>query len=207
MESLRKLDGTIPNVLKRGAKYFTISTDRFLFNDTLNFSSPCNLSSFLKQWKVEEKKSIFPYTRYGGVEELVADTNFPPRSAFYSDLTKQDVDLEAYNEAARYFNACKLLPENDPRKMRHMGDWLKFYNLLDVGPLCQAMERSFECFYTFFGLDATQYLSLPRIALEAVVKMYAQKCSYIFTFGEKWNAYRKAHRDNVNGGCVAVYHR
>lgn len=197
----------IPNVLKRGAKYFTISTQKYLFNDTLNFSSPCNLSSYLKQWRVEELKSIFPYQYYSTVEDLVADTEFPPRDAFFSDLTKKHVDEKIYNEAKNYFYACKSLPENDPRKMRHMGDWLKYYNTLDVGPLCKAMGRSFECFHTFFGLDATQYLSLPRIALEAVLRMYDPKCSYIYTFGERWNEYRQAHRDNVNGGCVAVYHR
>ena len=88
-----------------------------------------------------------------------------------------------------------------------MRDWLKYYNLLDVSPLVTAMDRSFDCFHRYFDLDATLYLSLPKIAMEAVLKLYDQSCSYIFTFPQQWNEIRQSHRDNVNGGCVGVYHR
>ena len=207
LKALKNIDGEIPNILKRGAKYFTISTKKFLFNDTLNFKSPCRLSDYLEQWRVVEKKSIFPYQKYSSVEDLQNDTEFPPEEDFYDCLKQKCVDPDLYKTASDHFYKCKALPDNHPLKMRNMRDWLRYYNVLDVGPLCEAMSRSFECFHAYFQLDATQFLSLPRIALEAVLKSYDQKSSFIFTFGEKWNDYRKAHRDNVNGGCVAVYHR
>lgn len=207
LRSLEKLEGVIPNVLKRGARYFCISTPRYSLNDTLNFSSPCKLTKYLKQWKVDEQKSIFPYSRYSSIEDIVADVDFPPPESFYNELYKEDVDPNLYNEACNYYNFCKGLPDDDARKMRNMGDWLEFYNKLDVRPLVTAMDRSFECFHTYFDLDPTIYLSLPKIAMEAVMKMYDQNCSYMFTFGAQWNDIRQIHRDNVNGGLVAVFHR
>ena len=207
LQSFERLENIIPNVLKRGARYFCISTPRYSLNDTLNYSSPCKLSKYLKQWKVEEQKSIFPYRHYSSIEEIVADTEFPPPEAFYNELYQEDVDLQLYENACKYFNFCKELSNDDPRKMRNMGDWLEYYNKLDVRPLVTAMDRSFECFHKFFGLDPTIYLSLPKIAMEAVMKMYDQKCSYIFTFGGQWNEIRNIHRENVNGGLVATFHR
>ena len=68
MKSLERIEGSLPNVLKRGARYFSISTKRFRFGDTLNYTSPCKLSKYLQQWKVEEVKSIFPYQRYSSIE-------------------------------------------------------------------------------------------------------------------------------------------
>ena len=137
----------------------------------------------------------------------MAETEFPPPRAFYSNLTGESVDTVAYHTAKNHFYRCKDLAEDNPEKMRNMADWLRYYNLLDVSPLVVAMDRSFDCFHRYFQLDATLYLSLPKIALESVMRLYDQSCSYIFTFGNDWNHIRQAHREHVNGGCVGVYHR
>lgn len=205
--ALEENTGKLPNVLKRGARYFTISTEEVVFNDSLNFTAPCNLSSYLKQWKVKEEKSIFPYQFFSSVEELKECTEFPPINAFYSSLTKKTVEQDIYDRTKAYFDYCKSLPNQHPEKMRHMGDYLAFYNRLDVSPLVEAMNRSFACFHKYFNLDPSQYLSLPKIALQAVMKLYDQNSSYIYTYGQDWNNYRQAQRDNVIGGAVAVYHR
>ena len=207
VNALQEKTGEIPNVLKRGARYFTISTNEIIFNDCLNYTAPCKLSGYLEQWKVVEKKSIFPYQLFSSVEEMVSCTEFPPVEAFYSSLSKTAVEPEIYNATKSYYNRCKRLPEGHPEKMSNMGDFMAYYNKLDVSPLVEAMNRSFECFHKYFGLDASQYLSLPKIALQAVMKLYDQNCSYIYTFGQSWNTYRQAQRDNVIGGAVAVYHR
>ena len=207
VNALEEKTGELPNVLKRGARYFTISTPEIIFNDSLNFTAPCNLSSYLDQWKVTEKKSIFPYQYFSSVEDMVQCTEFPPIEAFYSSLSKSTVEAEIYNATKLYYDNCKLLPDHHPEKIRHMGDFMAYYNKLDVFPLVEAMNKSFECFHKYFGLDATQYLSLPKIALQAVMKLYDQNTSYIYTFGQNWNDYRQAQRNNVIGGAVAVYHR
>ena len=207
VNALEEKTGKLPNVLKRGARYFIINTDEIIFNDTLNYTAPCNLSSYLSQWKVTEQKSIFPYQYFSTVEELRECTEFPPIEAFYSSLTGKSVEQDIYDQTKAHFNHCRGLPDGHPDKMRHMGDFLAFYNKLDVSPLVDAMNRSFACFHKYFGLDPSQYLSLPKIALSAVMKLYDQNSSYIYTYAVNWNNYRQAQRDNVIGGAVAVYHR
>ena len=69
------------------------------------------------------------------------------------------------------------------------------------------MDRSFESFHKFFNLDPTQYMSLPTIAMNAVLKSYDKSSSFIYTFAQNWNHYRHLQRENVTGGAVAVFHR
>lgn len=198
----------MPNILKRGLQYFSITTKLFKFNDTLNYSSPCNYSKYLKQWKVKEiGKSIFPYQLYSTVEELSAATEFPSRESFYSTLTKKEVSVEEYESAKKEYDGKKSLPDDNPNKMRSMLCWLRHYNLLDVGPLVKAMSNCFEAFFSNFGMDASQYLSLPTIACNALYKSYDQQCSYIHTFPNEWNHIRQLHRDNIIGGLVSCFHR
>ena len=80
--------------------------------DTLHFTSPCNYSGYLKQWGVTEEKSIFPYQYYSSVEELEASTCFPPKHAFYSELTEKDVSDEDYNTAKNEYDTKSCLPGN-----------------------------------------------------------------------------------------------
>ena len=196
-----------PSILKRGLQYFTITTKQFKFNDTLNFTSPCNYSKYLKQWRVDELKSIFPYQHFNSIEQLQATTEFPPHSAFFSSLTQKNVDLDEYERCRAEFNRRKALPDSSPEKMRNMGCWLKYYNTLDVGPLVQAMSNCFEAFFKHFHIDATQYLSLPTIAQTALYTAYDPNAAFIYSFGQKWDEIRQLHRENINGGMVACYHR
>ena len=194
-------------VLKRGASYFTIGTSRLQFHDVLSFSSPCSLSKYLKMWGVSENKSIFPYQHFRTVEEVVATTNFPGHLAFYSSLKDTNVDPEIYAETRKYFEFCKKLPASDPRHMRNMGCFLRRCNLIDCRPLVEAITTSFAAFHRYFGLDPLQSLSLPSIAMKACLRLYDQDCAYIYSFPGIFDDIRAAHRANVVGGAVAVYHR
>ena len=98
------------NMIKQGAQYRSIYTERFTFGDCLNYSSPCKYSNYLKQWKVHEEKSIFPYQYYSSVEELEAATDFPPKQAFYSDLTEVGVTDEEYESAKNEYDSRRALP-------------------------------------------------------------------------------------------------
>ena len=107
-----KILGETENVscLKKGAQYFAIYSDRFTFTDVLHYSSPCSYSNYLKQWRVSEKKSIFPYQYYSTIEELEQATEFPPIEGFYSDLTMSSVSHEDYIKAKAEFDQRKNLP-------------------------------------------------------------------------------------------------
>ena len=100
------------DVIKQGAQYRSIYTAEFAFRDCLHYSSPCSYSNYLKQWKVQEEKSIFPYQYYNSIEELETATEFPPREGFYSELTGRNVSEEDYVKSKREFDNRKSLPGN-----------------------------------------------------------------------------------------------
>ena len=88
-------------------------------------SSPCNLSKYLKTWGVKEKKSIFPHGRYGSVEEMKIDLDFPNQIEFNSSLSSSKVSDEDYFAAKEEYYRRKKLPAGHPEKISNMLDWLK----------------------------------------------------------------------------------
>ena len=95
----------------------------------MNYSAPCSLSKFLRTWKTVEVKGIFPHGYYSTVEEL--DTRcFPPKSAFYDNIKKQEVDHDLYEQVKSDYIRRLNLPETDPDKFKSMKCFLKHYNLL-----------------------------------------------------------------------------
>ena len=71
-----------------------------------------------------EEKSIFPYTYYNCVEEL-QQTQFPPHSAFYSELKGSNVTETEYNKAKSEYERRFALPEGHPDRMVNMRSWLE----------------------------------------------------------------------------------
>ena len=162
------------NAIKRGTGYMALTVTKVVgdrkasitFRDVLNYTAPCRLSKYLKQWGSELAKSIFPYSLYNSIEEVEQATEFPPYEAFYSELTQSNVNREEYNDARNEFERRKRLPSNHPEKMNTMKDWLKYYNCLDTQPLVGAMENSFQKFFFYFKVDPNMHLSLPTLAFK-----------------------------------------
>ena len=61
---------------------------QLIFKDILMFSSPCDLSSFLRQWNTKSEKSIFPYSFFDSIESVSKQLSFPPKEAFKNELKK-----------------------------------------------------------------------------------------------------------------------
>ena len=57
-----------------------------VFKDVRHYSSPCDLATFLKTWEASAEKSIFPYQKFGSIEELEQTIEFPTIEDFYSEL-------------------------------------------------------------------------------------------------------------------------
>ena len=108
------------DTIKRGTTYMALTLSRklddrkscFTFRDVLNYTAPCRLTKYLKQWGAELQKSIFPYSYYSSIEELEAAVDFPPHDAFYSDLTQSNVDISEYESSKSEFYRRRELPEN-----------------------------------------------------------------------------------------------
>ena len=136
------------------------------FRDVLNYTAPCRLTKYLKQWGSVLAKSIFPYSLYNSIEELENATDFPPYETFYSELTQSNVTQDEYDDAKAEFERRKQLPVNHPDHIKSMKCWLKYYNCLDTKPLVTAMENSFDKFFYYFKVDPNMHLSLPTLAFK-----------------------------------------
>ena len=195
------------SVLKKGNQYVSISAGNYVFKDALLFTSPCSLSKYLKQNSVLEKKSIFPYSWFHSVEEMAACTEFPPHSAFFSQLKNQNVSMEEYVEAATEYNRRRALPESDPEKFYSMIDWLRYYNELDTVPLAHAINNSFANFFKIFGIDPAFCVTLPKFAQQCMFRLYSKDEPLCYSFHKKQGDLRELSRENLTGGLVNVFHR
>ena len=75
-----------PIVIKKANKYVSFKFGDVQLLDILNFlGGATNLDSFLKAYKTEETKSVFPYEWFDDAEKLSLD-HLPPYECFYSKL-------------------------------------------------------------------------------------------------------------------------
>jgi len=195
------------SVIKKGNSYFTIGCESFTFKDVCNYTSPAPLSKYLAQWGVSETKSVFPYTYFNTVADISQCSEFPAHEAFYSDLKDKNISENAYFAAKVEYNRRKSLPIGHPEKMNNMRDWLIYYNILDVAPLCQALDNSFRTFYHLFNIDPSHCFSLPKLAQECMFGLYSTDAPLSYSFTPKMDHVRKIFRDNIIGGIVNVFSR
>ena len=175
--------------------------------DAYRFTSPCSLSKYLKQNGVAETKSIFPYSYFNSIEELRNYHEFPPRSAFYSELRNSEIPEDDYETAKSEFYRRKALPLDDPDHIDSMENWLIYYNLLDTAPLAHAIHNSFESFFEIFKMDPSWCVSLPAFAQQCMFREYEVGEPLCFSFCKKQAELRKLFRENLRGGLVNVFHR
>ena len=115
MTQYAEIYGEKLDVLKKGSQYFNISLEKIIFKDILNFSSPCSLDKYLKQWyDGDVGKSIFPYQAFDSIEKIRSCKQFPAYEKFYSDLKQKNVDLQEYEAAKMEFNRRRNLDPTDP---------------------------------------------------------------------------------------------
>ena len=195
------------SVLKKSASYFSVSCGGLIFKDALNFTSPTRLDKFLTNWEAPFSKSIWPYSRFGSVEEIKMTKTFPKRSEFFSELKGENVTKEEYAKAAREFHRRKLLPKGHPEKINSMLGWLKVYNLLDVSPLATALENCFRSYSKFFDVDPMISSSLPGMAQTAMFKNLDENSPLLYSIPEKFKSVNDIFRENVIGGLVNCYSR
>ena len=195
------------SVIKKGAAFFNASTEKLSFKDVLSFTAPCKLEKFLKTWKSPAAKSIWPYSYYGSVRELKLAKTFPPRNAFYSELTGQLPSMELYIESKREFARRRLLPKYNKDKIYSMYGWLKFYNITDVVPLANALTNCFHAYRQNFSVNPLLGYSLPSLALSAMFAQFPSESPYVMTPSVKIKDVHEKYRNSVYGGLVNVYKR
>ena len=140
--------------------------------------------------------------------------SFPPKQAFFNKLKQQHISDDDYNSSKSLFQSKQAAGE-----WKNMGDYLKYYNLLDVEPLVQAITSCFNNYAKFFNVDSCSRMSLPSIGFEAMYRMYDQALPFVFSFNDKVvkniekylkrtvKPIREVFREQVVGGLSTVFHR
>ena len=87
------------------------------------------------------------------------------------------VNDDDYNEAKALYESKCSLPEGDPERWTNFADFLRYYNLLDVRPLVQALSICFQKFREFFGVD-------PGTNIVNIENIYIKYKNFILTLND-----------------------
>ena len=153
------------------------------------------------------------------MQQIRNATSFPAKEAFFNTLKQQHIAEDDYSSCKSLFESKQAAGE-----WRNMGDYLRYYNLLDVEPLVQAITICFDNYAKFFNVDACSRMSLPSIGFEAMYRMHDQALPFVFTSNDKKKKGKKVKkieeylnhkikpvrelfREQVIGGLSTVFHR
>ena len=150
---------------KNGRMMF-INTPRFKFLDVLNYLAPgITYDKWVKTYGATLTKSWLPYEWFDSPAKLDIP-GLPPYLAWYSKLKGEYVlTLKEYDDCHRVFRE---------RGMRTFGDWLEYYNNLDVALFLEALQKMKE-FYTGLGVDIFKdAVSLPGVSQQYILRKTLQ---------------------------------
>ena len=143
--------------IKKNNAYFCVANNDFVFLDITNFLSPgTSYSSFLKAFEIEEQKGFFPYDYLDHPDKL-NDTRLPAYEDFFSEIKGENV----LGNRENYAMIQKIWKDNN---METMKNYLEYYNLLDVVPFVEAVDK-LQNMYTEKSVDMFKSaFSVPGIA-------------------------------------------
>ena len=151
---------------EKNGRIMFINTPKFKFLDVLNYLAPgITYDKWVKTYGAILTKSWLPYEWFDSPAKLDFP-GLPPYMAWYSKLKGEYVlTLKEYDDCHRIFRE---------RGMRTFGDWLEYYNNLDVAPFLEALQKMKE-FYTDLGVvifkDA---VSLPGVSEKYILRKTLQ---------------------------------
>ena len=158
------------NVAKKENSYMFLSTSNFKFLDIKNYLAPgLSYDAWCRAYGCELQKLAFPYEWFDSFEKL--NHKGPVKyEEFYSSL-KGGITISQ----EEYQNFCD---EFSKRGCVTMKDWLKEYNLADVTPFIEALEKTREqCYPDEIDLlkDA---VSIPGISMMYVLNEALKRKKY-----------------------------
>ena len=149
------------NVAKKENSYMFLSTPNFKFLDIKNFLAPgLSYDAWCRAYGCELQKLSFPYEWFDSFEKLnhIGPVKY---EEFYSSL-KGGITISQ----EEYQNFCD---EFRKRGCVTMKDWLKEYNLADVEPFIEALEKTREQYYPDEIDLLKDAVSIPGISMTYVL--------------------------------------
>lgn len=147
---------------------------------------------FGDKWKLMKEKGIMCY-EYLTCDDKLNDTELPPKSAFYSSLTGEDISDDDYTRAKTVWNAfeCKTLR-----------DYYHLYLEQDVCLLADIFEEFRDIAMKRYKLDPAWYFTLPGFAWDCMLIL---TCVVLHLITDP-NMYLMVE-NGIRGGISCINHR
>ena len=211
--SLKKLDDLPKFVIKKTRSYMAIGTERLKYLDLVNYlAAGTSLAKFYKAFKVKNLKSTMAYEWFDSLDKLqapflpqrtqenreaVARGEHPKNDPYYSLLKGKTVSNEDIDECEKVWKE---------QNMKTFGDYVRYYNDLDVTGLVEGIVKMSEIFRKQKLDIFKDGVSLPRLTQKQIFKAL-KKGQYFTTFSKKHSHIYKTVRDGIVGGASIVFDR
>ena len=152
---------------EKNGRIMFINTPKFKFLDVMNYLAPgITYDKWVKTYGASLTKSWLPYEWFDSPGKLDYQ-GLPSYFAWYSQLKG------GYVLTSKEYEGCQRSFKE--RGMRTFGDWLEYYNNLDVAPFLEALQKMKE-FYTSLGVDIFKdAVSLPGVSKQYILRKTLQR--------------------------------
>ena len=171
---------------------------QFKFLDVTNYlSSGITYDKWVKTYGAKQTKSWLPYEWFDSADKL--HYKGPPSYwCWYSQLKNEfTLTPKEYDECKRVFQE---------RGMKTFGDWLEYYNNLDVTSFLETLEKM-KAYYTKLGVDIFKdAVTLPGVSMQYTLRgtLRQRKAPELYAPGPEAHEMLKAA---VVGGPSLVFTR
>ena len=179
MSAIGTADKKITCIPKNMEKYVSFSLSCMDFIDSFQFMSAslekliCNLSKegqdkfphMSTHFGVDNiglllRKQVYPYDYFDGPEKF-AETTLPPKEAFKSSLTNENILETDYHHAQQVWQSFKI---------QTLGEYSDLYVLSDTLALADVFENFRNLCLNAYGLDAAHFYTAPGLARQAALR-------------------------------------
>ena len=158
------------NVAKKGNSYMFLSLKNFKFLDIKSYLAPgLSYDAWCRAYGTELQKLVFPYEWFDSFEKL--NHKGPVKYEDFFSSLKGGITISQ----EEYQNFCD---EFSKRGCVTMEDWLKEYNLADVKPFIDALEKTREQYYPDEIDLLKDALSIPGISMNYVLNKALKRKKY-----------------------------
>lgn len=107
-----------------------------------------------------KRKGCFPYKYFDSTKKL-CETQLPPKSAFYNDLTGKDISENDYEHAINVFQKFKC---------KTFSDYLELYQNVDTIMLAENFLVFRRTSLKYYSLDPVHYITSAQLTWDAGLK-------------------------------------
>ena len=178
MKAMGKVNRRITCIPQNMEKYISFSLGNLRFIDSLQFLN-ASLEKLVGNLAMDDptkfthlrthygedaelllRKGIYPYD-YMNSEERFLEKELPPKEAFYSKLTRQDISEVDYHHAQKVWNHFS---------MKDMGQYHDLYLTTDVLLLADIFENFRNICLEHYKLDPAHYFTAPGLFWDSMLK-------------------------------------